>query len=168
VRRVLALAIWGFLTWVVLTWTLTLEQQVFGAAFAVIIALALSPMGEVMAPWSVLAPRRALALLALLARATRRVVEANAKLAYRIWAPSRPLASGMVLVPTVERTDGGLTAVALVTSVIVDNQVVDVDRRRHVLQYHAVTVPEGDADQVRAQINGPVEDLLAAVEGRDD
>jgi hypothetical protein len=28
------------------------------------------------------------------------------------------------------------------------------------LQYHAVAVPDGGPEQVRAQINGPVEDLL--------
>jgi multicomponent Na+:H+ antiporter subunit E len=68
-------------------------------------------------------------------------------------------------VPTTQRADGGLTAVGLVTSVIVDNQIVDVDRSRMQLQYHAVEVPPGGPDQKREQINGPVEHVLAAFGG---
>jgi hypothetical protein len=42
----------------------------------------------------------------------------------------------------------------------VDNQLADLDARARELQYHAVAVPDGDAEQAREQINGPVEDLL--------
>jgi multicomponent Na+:H+ antiporter subunit E len=47
----------------------------------------------------------------------------------------------MVIVPTSQRSAGGLTAVGLVTSLIVDNQLVDLDRDGAQLQYHAVEVP---------------------------
>jgi multicomponent Na+:H+ antiporter subunit E len=66
----------------------------------------------------------------------------------------------MVIVPTDARTDGGLAAVGLISSLIVDNQIVDVDRGRHLLQYHAVTVPEGGRRAAREAINGPVERML--------
>jgi multicomponent Na+:H+ antiporter subunit E len=52
--------------------------------------------------------------------------------------------------------------VGLITSVIVDNQLVDVDRSRAQLQYHAVEVPEDGPEQAREAINGPVEQHLAA------
>jgi multicomponent Na+:H+ antiporter subunit E len=58
------------------------------------------------------------------------------------------------------RTDGGLAAVGLITSLIVDNQITDVDRGHDLLQYHAVSVPEGDREQARDAVNGPVERLL--------
>jgi hypothetical protein len=54
----------------------------------------------------------------------------------------------------------------MVTSLIVDNQLVDLDRRAGQLQYHAVEVPEGGPEEARKAINGPVEDLLGTFYGR--
>ena len=56
----------------------------------------------------------------------------------------------------------------LISSLIVDNQIVDLDRRHHLLQYHAVAVPEGGPAKRRAAINGPVERMLKPLldEGR--
>jgi multicomponent Na+:H+ antiporter subunit E len=165
-RRVLALFCWAFGIWVLLTWTLTLEQMIFGASVAMIVAIALAPLGEVAGPWRLIAPRHLAAAALLLALAARRILVANLRLSALIWDPRRPLRSGMVVVPTQERSDGGLTAVGLITSVIVDNQLVDLDRGAAQLQYHAVQVPEGGPERARAQINGPVEDLLAAFRER--
>ena len=92
--------------------------------------------------------------------AAGRVLVANLRLSRRIWDPRRPLSSGMVITPTRERADWGLTAVGLISSLIVDNQLVDLDRQANELQYHAVAVPEGGPEQVRQHVNGPVEDLL--------
>jgi multicomponent Na+:H+ antiporter subunit E len=74
----------------------------------------------------------------------------------------------MVVVPTHERSDLGLTTVGLVTSLIVDNQIVDLDRRRHELQYHAVAVPEGGPEAAREEINAPVERCLEGLRTNDD
>jgi multicomponent Na+:H+ antiporter subunit E len=71
-----------------------------------------------------------------------------------------------VIAPTRERTDGGLAAVGVISSLIVDNQIVDLDARAHELQYHAVAVPDGGAEKVRQKVNGPVEDLLSPFEPR--
>ncbi len=161
-RRVLALFCWAFLVWVLLTWTLTLEQILAGAAAAAAVALALAPLGGVAGPWRLLAPRRLAAVCALVAMAAVRIVTANLRLSRLIWSPRIPLRSGMVITPTAQRSAAGLTAVGLITSLIVDNQLVDLDPSRAQLQYHAVEVPEGGPEQIRAKINGPVEDLLAA------
>ena len=160
--RVIALFCWALGVWVLLTWTLTLEQMLFGAAAAIVIAVALAPLGEVAGPWRLLTPRRLAATGALLVLAARRIVLANLRLSWLIWNPRRPLRSGMVIVATSQRSAGGLTAVGLVTSLIVDNQLVDLDRGGSQLQYHAVEVPEGGPEQARKAINGPVEDVLAA------
>jgi multicomponent Na+:H+ antiporter subunit E len=164
--RVIALFCWAFGVWVLLTWTLTLEQMLFGVAVAIVVAVALAPLGEVAGPWRLLTPRRLAATSALLVLAARRIVLANLRLSWLIWNPRRPLRSGMVIVATSQRSEGGLTTVGLVTSLIVDNQLVDLDRRGRQLQYHAVEVPEGGPEQARETINGPVEDLLAAFHGR--
>lgn len=160
VRRAFALACWCYLVWVLLTWTRTAEQLLFGAGISLAVGLALAPLGPVAGPWRLLVPRNAAAALKVLATALVRIPVANVRLAARIWRPSRPLRSGMVVVPTRERDDLELTTVGLVTSLIVDNQIVDLDRRRHLLQYHAVDVPEGSAQDKRAAVNGPVERCL--------
>ena len=158
--RVAALCGWAYLVWVLLTWTLTAEQLLFGAAVAVIVAVALAPLGEVAGPWRLLRPRALGGGVWLVIATAGRVALANVRLARRIWDPRRPLASGMVITPTRERRDWGLAAVGVISPLIVDNQLVDLDARAHELQYHAVAVPEGGPEQVREQVNGPVEDLL--------
>jgi multicomponent Na+:H+ antiporter subunit E len=164
VRQVTALSCWAFLVWVLLTWTATLSQMLFGAGAAVCVAIACAPLGPVLRPWACLNPRRVIPALTLLITALVRVVRANLSLARRIWAPSRPVPSGMVIVPTRARSAGELTAVGLITSVIVDNQIVDVDRGSDELQYHAVEarVPAGPPNYSR--INEPVERYICEVD----
>ena len=165
-KRVFALFLWAFGAWILLTWTVTVEQVIVGAAWAAAVAFSLAPLGDVASPWAVLDPRRLVVELELLVKALGWIVVANVELAARVWRPSRPLRSGMVIVPTDERSDGGLTGVGIITSLIVDNQIVDVDRARHDLQYHAVSVPEGGPQAARDEINGPVERILGRLERR--
>jgi multicomponent Na+:H+ antiporter subunit E len=165
-RRV-ALGVWAYAAWVLLTWTpFTWETEGFGLATALLVAHVLAPFGEVARPWLLADPRRLVAVARLVAGTLRGIVIANLKLTRLIWTPSLPVRSGMVIVPTEERSDGGLAAVGLISSLIVDNQIVDVDRRLHLLQYHAVCVPEGGRERARAAINGPVERLLGPLTRR--
>ena len=163
ILRVVYTGVWAYAVWLVITWTATAEQLIFGAVLSLLVGVALAPLGDVAAPWRVFDPRRALALATLLATCLVRIVRANVSLARRILSPSRPLASGMVIVPTTMRTDSEIGATGLVTSLIVDNQIIDVDADRHLLQYHAVSVPEGDYRQRAEQINAPIERLLARI-----
>jgi multicomponent Na+:H+ antiporter subunit E len=158
--RVIGLWCWAYLVWALLTWTLTAEQVLFGVFTAAAVAVALAPLGEVPGPWRLLRPRALAGGAWLLAAAAGRSFSANLRLSHRIWDPRRPLASGMVITPTREREDWGLAAVGVVSSLIVDNQLVDLDAHAQELQYHAVAVPDGGQEQAREQINGPVEDLL--------
>lgn len=164
--RFAALATWAFVVWLLLTWTVTAEQLVTGALIAVLVALALTPLGEVVPPWRLAQPRRLLTGLWLVVVSLARVVRANVGLAARIWRPSRPRRSGMVVVPTTLRTDASLGVVGLVTSLIVDNQITDLDRDRHLLQYHAVSVPDGTKSEQAEAINAPTERLLARIDPR--
>jgi multicomponent Na+:H+ antiporter subunit E len=164
--RFVSLTGWCFVTWVLLTWTLTAEFIAVGLVISVALAVSLAPMGEVVAPWRLLEPRRFLAAVVLLGDMARRIVIANVSLARRIWLPSRPLNSGMVIVLTRERSEGGLGVVGLLSSLVVDNQIVDVDRSNHELLYHAVDVPDGTAVQQYEAINGGIERRVARVEGR--
>lgn len=163
--RVLALACWAMVVWVLLTWTRTLEQIAVGAAVSVAVAVVLAPLGAVAGPWRLLDPRVAARVLGIALVALWRVVGANVSLARRIWSPSLPLRSGMVIVPSTQRSELGLTVVGIVSSLIVDNQLVDVDRSRGRLLYHAVDVPPRDPAEAREGINGPLERFLPEDEG---
>ena len=163
-RRVFALAVWAYGVWLLLTWTATAEQLLFGAGLALTVAVSLAALGPVAGPWRLLRPARLAAVARLVGYAAVNIVRANIGLARRIWSPSRPLRSGMLVVPTLARTDGELAATGLITSLIVDNQVVDLDRSEHVLQYHTVAVPTGD--DLAESINAPVERRVTKVRKR--
>ena len=166
--RVVALCCWTFLVWVLLTWTSMVEVLLFGAAVALTTSVALAPLGDAVRPWRALQPRRLAVAGRLALIAAGQVVTANLRLARRIWAPGRPLRSGMVIAATHESSECGLTAVGLLTSVIVDNQLVDVDRSGQQLQYHAIAAPDGGPERVREAINGPVERLVSRLQRQVD
>jgi multicomponent Na+:H+ antiporter subunit E len=159
-QPVMALTVWAFAVWILLTWTATVENLLVGAAVALVCGFALAPLGEVVGPWSVLKPHRLAALAMLAASCAVHIVVANLSLTRRILAPSRPLRSGMLIVATEARSDGELAATGLLTSLVVDNQFVDLDRGRHRLQYHAMAVPDGPA---RESVNAPIERRVIAV-----
>jgi multicomponent Na+:H+ antiporter subunit E len=165
-RRFVALTCWAFLTWVLITWTKTTEQLGFGAGIALAISAGLLLLGRVGAPWRLLEPARLWLVVRLGVTALRRMVVANVILARRIWTPSLPIRPGMLIVPTRTRTTAGITTVGVLTSLIVDNQLVDVDIDRHELLYHAVWVDTTDPDRARDEINGPIEDLVTRMERR--
>jgi multicomponent Na+:H+ antiporter subunit E len=154
---------WAYVSWLVLTWTVTAEQLVTGALVSLLLTALLYPLlGTVVRPWALLTPARAVAGIRLVLVCLARIVLANLKLARRIWSPSRPLNSGMVVVPTAMTSDAELAGVGLLSSLIVDNQLVDLDRGRRQLQYHAVAVPEPDADRT-AVVTGGTEPLVRAM-----
>jgi multicomponent Na+:H+ antiporter subunit E len=159
-RRHASLFVWAFAAWVLLTWTRTLEQLLFGVGVAAATAVACAPLGSAAAPWALLRPARLAGLVRLLGWSAARIVAANLSLSRRIWSPSRPLRPGMVIVGSEVGTDGAVTAVALITSLIVDNQIIDLDRERRELQYHAVWIDRPDPEANRSRINGPLEARL--------
>jgi multicomponent Na+:H+ antiporter subunit E len=130
----------------------------YGAVAAVLAALAISPLGPAARPWLLLDVRRLGRLVTLAATSLVRIVGANIGLARRVWSPSLPLRSGMLVFPTKMKSDGAVTAVALVSSVIVDNQLVDLESGR--VQYHAIWVESTDPEEAYEAINGRLERLL--------
>ncbi|HKC29258.1 MAG TPA: Na+/H+ antiporter subunit E [Jatrophihabitans sp.] len=159
-HRAIAIGTWAYVVWLLITWTATAEQLIFGGTLALLCGLTLAPLGAAVAPWQLLAPRRLYWIVRLIGYAVVNIVRANVSLARRIWSPSLPIHSGMVVVWSTARTDGEIAATAVITSLIVDNQFVDLDRAKHLMQYHAVEVPDDDPAQ---HINAPVEDLIARV-----
>lgn len=156
--RVAALALWSGAAWVLLTWTATVEQTAYGVAVAVTVAVALSPLGPAVRPWRLLRPGRLGRVAAVGATSLARVLRANLGLARRVWSPSLPLRTGMLVVPTDLRTDGAVTVVGLLGSLIVEYQLVDLEPGR--LQYHAIWIASEDPAEARDLINGRAEHLL--------
>lgn len=155
-----SLFLWGYSAWLLLTWTVVPEQLVCGAlATLAMTAILLPLMDGVVRPWALLHPRRAAAAARLIPICLVRIALANLRLAQRIWSPRRPLNPGMVVVPTRLDSEAGLAGVGLLSSLIVDNQLVDLDRREHLLQYHAVSVPPPGDDRAEI-VTGGTERLL--------
>ena len=134
----------------------------YGAAVAVAVALILSPLGPVARPWRLLSPPRLGRLTAVVVTSAARIVWSNLVMAWRVWSPSRPIRTGMLVVPTDLRSEGGLTTLGLLGSIIVDHQLVDLDDGR--LQYHAVWVVSEDPEEARERINGRLERLVRPLE----
>jgi multicomponent Na+:H+ antiporter subunit E len=145
-----------------LTWTATVEVAAYGVAVSIGAAAILSPLGLVARPWRLLRPGRLARLAAVLATSAGRILGANLVLARRVWSPSLPIRSGMLVVPTDLRSDGAITAIGLLGSIIVDNQLVDLEPGR--LQYHAVWVASEDPIEARERINGRLERLLRPID----
>jgi multicomponent Na+:H+ antiporter subunit E len=160
-----SLFVWGYSSWLLLTWSVQVEQLICGAVTSAVMAAILLPlMDEVVRPWALLRPRRAIGAVWLILSCLGRICRANVRLTRRIWSPSRPLASGMVVVPTELTDEAGLAGVGLLSSLIVDNQLVDLDRRTRELQYHAVSVPAPDSDRAEV-VTGGTERLLRPLLG---
>jgi multicomponent Na+:H+ antiporter subunit E len=66
----------------------------------------------------------------------------------------------MVIARTTTGSAPQLAAAGLLSSLVVDNQLVDVAAADHEMQYHAVRVPGTTPDAVRERVNGPIEDRL--------
>lgn len=162
-RRAAALAVWAYGFWLLITWTATAEQLISGALLAIAVCVAMAPLGEVAAPWCLADPRRLVALVQLVGAAAVMVVRANLMLTARIWRPSRPMRSGMLVLPSRARSDGVVALSGLVNSLIVENQIVDLDRRQHRVQYHVMDVPSGAQKRRAEAINAPVERLVHGV-----
>ncbi|MGZ0146057.1 Na+/H+ antiporter subunit E [Kribbella sp. WER1] len=161
-----ALIVWGLLVWTALTWTVTVEFVIVGVVLSVLVTWAMAGLGPVVRPWRILVPRTLWAAIRLAVFVAVRVLLANLSLARRIWSPSLPLATGMVIVRTRFSDAGRVGAVGIVSSLIVDNQIVDVDLSRRELVYHCIAVPrEG---QRYDRINGPLERRIAALTGDRD
>src|ERR1700722_691139 len=119
-RRVLPLFCWSYAIWVLLTWTRTAEQLLFGAGIAAAVAVGLAPLGEVARPWRLLTPRKVAGIAALLALAVRQIIAANLRLSRLIWDPRlrQRLRTGMIIVPASQDTAGGPTAGRVVPSAL--------------------------------------------------
>lgn len=163
-QRWVALLGWCFAAWLLLSGTTTRDSLLAGLVVAGIVAAALAPLGTVVGPWTLVSPTRIGPQLKLAARVLAGITTANLDLVRRTWALPRPdVTPGMVIIPTRARTDAELTAVGTLTSLVVDNQFVDVDRSTHELLFHCMAVPIGGPEARREEISAAVEDDVIAV-----
>ena len=159
------LAAWLMLVWLLLSWMVTPESLAIGAVASFAGALAFVRVSRTPGPWVFLQPRRLLAVTRFAGYLLGRVVVANVRLSRMVVTSGRPSASGMVIVPTRASSDSDLAAVGLLSSLVVDNQLVDLDRSRRELMYHVMEAPPADPDAAVAAINGPIEARIRKVHG---
>jgi multicomponent Na+:H+ antiporter subunit E len=87
------------------------SQLSFGFGFALVVAVACAPMGAVAAPWKLVHPRRLVVEVRFAGEVAVRIARANVSLAWRFWHPRLPLRTGMLILPTKQHSEGGLTAI---------------------------------------------------------
>jgi multicomponent Na+:H+ antiporter subunit E len=163
-QRWVALLGWCFAAWLLLSGTTTRDSLLAGLVVAGLVAAALAPLGTVVGPWTLVSPARIGPQLKLAGRVLVGITTANLDLVRRTWALPRPdVTPGMVSIPTRARTDAELTAVGTLTSLVVDNQFVDVDRSTDELLFHCMAVPTGGPEARRKEISAAVEDDVIAV-----
>lgn len=159
-KTVGALTFWCYLVWLLLTSPSTVESAAIGLVVSLLIAGSLVPLGSVVPPW------RAVRMLRLVPFVAYKILRANLSLARRIWTPSLPLATGVVVVRSRFGDADRVAAVGIVSSLIVDNQIIDLDRSRRELAYHCIAVPP--RDRRYEDIIGPLERRIAALTGDRD
>jgi multicomponent Na+:H+ antiporter subunit E len=165
IRRRLHIGAWALLTWLLLTWTTSVQQLAAGVVVSVLAGWALAPVAPIAAPWSVLVPSRAWRVLAIALDCAVRIVQANVVLARRIWDPKLPIRTGMLVFPTPLRSEGAVGAVGILSSLVVDNQLVDLETGH--LQYHAIWAEPSDPAHAHRRVMGRLEPLVHGLEVRE-
>lgn len=143
---------WVLLVWLLLTWSTAPDQVLTGVVVALIASRPLAALGPVSRPWVLLRPASILAGARLVVRYLPSMALANARLARRVWSRTIPLRSGMVVVADPTTTAGARTALAVMTSTVVDYQLVAIDDDRRRLKYHGVWIVDGDPGANAARI----------------
>jgi multicomponent Na+:H+ antiporter subunit E len=160
----LSLFCWCLPLWLLLSGTVSTEVLVTGVAVAVFSTWVLVPLGGVRGPSALLRPKRVLPVAKLAGTLSWQVCRANLVMARRVWSREPPPRTGMVVVTTQARGLGPVAAVGLLTSLVVDNQVVDVDLASNQMLYHCLDVPP--AGKRYDDTIGPIEGrVLRVAEG---
>jgi len=160
IARTAALFAWCYLVWLLLTLTPTVEVFLVGVPVGLLCAALLAPLAPAAGPWRLLRPATALHWLRATVRLGASIVRANVMMARLVWTRNVRPPSGMVVVPSRTGDTDLLATTGLLSSLVVDNQVVDVDPSRSELMYHCIEVPPEDADAYDL-VNGPVERLVS-------
>jgi multicomponent Na+:H+ antiporter subunit E len=156
------LFILSFFTWLLLRWSLDLQNILAGIAVAVFTSLMTSGVfqtksGFFRKPW------RYLWLLYYLPVFAWECFKANIDGAYRVIHPDIPLRPGIVKVRTTLKSDTGLTFLANTLTLVPGTMTVDIDKEAGFLYVHWSVVRSQEVDKATEFIVARFEKILRRI-----
>lgn len=142
-KKLLALFLFAFLVWMMVTWSFDPANLVLGALVASAVAWLLADVELEEAPLLLL-PQRLMWALAYVPVLFLYVVQANLDVAYRVLHPALPIRPGIVKARTRLKSPSG--RVLLANSITLTPGTLSVDLVDDVLYIHRINVPVEDAD----------------------
>lgn len=133
-----------FILWLLLTWSLALQEIIVGVAVALLLSLALHDV-FLQGSEKLMQPRRYFWFLAYLPVYSYYVVQANFDVAYRVLHPELPIRPGIVKVHTSMKSDMGRTFLA--NSITLTPGTLTVDIIGDHLYIHWINITTDDPQE---------------------
>lgn len=158
--EVLATFIVSMGAWLLLTWSVALQDLILGVGVSAITAIFTYRLaGLSLATWW-LSPRRWAAFLQLAIIVLWQLIMQNLSLVYRTFHPKLLINPGIVAVPIRLRSDFALTVLNNVMCLTPDTVVLDVDTEAGLMYVHWIDVQTQDPRQARELLVADMEDLI--------
>jgi len=156
------LFIFSFSTWLLLRWSLDLQNILAGIVIAIFTSLMTSGVFE-SRPGFFRRPWRYFWLLYYLPVFAWECFKANIEGAYRVIHPDMLLRPGIVKVKTTLRSDTGLTFLANTLTLVPGTMTVDIDKEGGFLYVHWSVVKTQDVDKATDLIVARFEKILRRI-----
>lgn len=158
--RRIAYFVAGFAVWMVLVWSLDVQQVVAGIVVALVVALAFGRNLPV-EPLRLLNPARWFWLLVYVPVFAWQCLKSNIDVALRVMTPGLTLRPGIVRIKTTLKSD--IARVMLANSITLTPGTMTVELAGDTLYIHWIEVGTDDPAQVSRRIVGPFEFFLGRI-----
>lgn len=158
----IVLFIFGFITWLFLTWPINFQDGIVGIAVAVFITILTGDM-FVHRPSHFKHPRRYLWFCYYVPLFLWECLKANIDVALRVLSPRVRINPGIVKVKTSLKSDTGLTFLANSITLTPGTLCVDIDAEDGFLYIHWIDVKTKDINQASELIVSKFENVLKRI-----
>jgi multicomponent Na+:H+ antiporter subunit E len=150
----------SFLTWMVLTGSLSPFDILWGLIVSIIIARFSYRLVAFELPRWIVSPRRWVYFIHVMVEFVRQLVMQNVSLSIRVLRPDMSIRPGIVAVPTKLRGDINLTVLGSLMSLTPDTVTIDIDQAEGLVYVHWIDVKTTDPDGIRRLLATDLEDRI--------
>lgn len=158
----IALFVFGFAVWLVLTWPPAPRSLVLGVLASLSAALVTGDM-FVRRPYMLKDPRRYGYFALYVPLFMWECIKANLQVAYLVSHPDMPIRPGIVKVKTRLKSETGLTFLANTITLTPGTMTVDIDREGGFLYVHWINVKATETDAATRRIVDVFERILVRI-----
>ena len=158
--RKILLILFSFAVWLLLTWTLNLQNLIVGGVASVIVGIIFGNI-FVEEPMKVLQPQRWFWFILYTPVFLWELTKANFDVAYRVLHPKMPISPGIVKVKTKIKSEMG--RVFLANSITLTPGTFTIDIKDEYLYIHWINVRYQDVDKATQDIVGRFEKYLLKI-----